>query len=108
MDAYYDDTSIHGMTCHYGLGAVEGQQMAAVLANSLREEADWKIRDTKESDLFVLNNSNMPGVLLETGFISNSQDLANLTDPDYLKRLAARIAEGLLDYLESTALPSGT
>lgn len=104
VDSYYDDVSVRGMTCHYGLEASNGMQLALTLAAALREEDDLKIRDTKESDLFVLNNTNMPAVLLEVGFISSQQDLDCLTSPDFQKRLAGKIADTLAEYLEPSGL----
>ncbi len=43
----------------------------------------------------VLKAPDIPSVLLELGFMSDAQDLANLTSPDWRARMAAAIARGL-------------
>lgn len=43
------------------------------------------------SDIYVLNNSLCPAILVECGFLSNEKELSSLRDENYQKRLAACI-----------------
>ncbi|MBQ9539713.1 MAG: N-acetylmuramoyl-L-alanine amidase, partial [Treponema sp.] len=52
-------------------------------------------RGIKEEEWFVVRNAKMPSVLVETGFLSNEQEAALLSDDDYLKKLSLGIYNGL-------------
>ncbi len=52
-------------------------------------------RGIKEEEWFVVRNAKMPSVLVETGFLSNEQEAALLSDEDYLKKLSLGIYNGL-------------
>jgi N-acetylmuramoyl-L-alanine amidase len=52
-------------------------------------------RGAKEEEWFVVRNSKMPSVLVETGFLTNEKEAKLLTDEDYLKKLSFGIYNGL-------------
>ncbi len=49
-----------------------------------------------------LENTDIPGILVECGYINNSADRAKLLDPTYRKNLAEGIVAGLKAYVEGT------
>jgi len=59
-----------------------------------------------KSRLYVTRNSKMPAVLVETAFLSNPDDLAKLTSPDWRQKLALAIADGVKDYAGAPPAPS--
>lgn len=52
------------------------------------------------SDIYVLNSSFCPAILVECGFLSNENELADLCDENYQKRLAACIFAAVTNTLE--------
>lgn len=65
----------------------------------------------EESDLFILRNAKIPGLLVETGFLSNAVEKRLLQDEEYQEKLANSIVEGILEYCRAEdewnkALPS--
>jgi N-acetylmuramoyl-L-alanine amidase len=54
-----------------------------------------------DSDFYILKNSDIPGVLVETGFMSNSTEKELLIDKSYQSKLATVIANGIEDYLQA-------
>ncbi len=52
-------------------------------------------RGIKEEEWFVVRNAKMPSVLVETGFLSNEEEAALLSDEGYLKKLSLGIYNGL-------------
>lgn len=52
----------------------------------------------READYKVLVNTSCPAVLVEIGYLSNSQDASRLRDPTYQNRLAQAIVNGILTY----------
>jgi N-acetylmuramoyl-L-alanine amidase len=47
----------------------------------------------------ILSDSNVPSVLLELGYITNSDDYSKLTDPSYQERIGQAVAQAFLDVL---------
>ncbi|MBP5444008.1 MAG: N-acetylmuramoyl-L-alanine amidase [Treponema sp.] len=54
-----------------------------------------KSRGMKEEEWFVVRNSKMPSILVETGFLSNAEEAKLLMDDEYLKKLALGMYNGL-------------
>lgn len=55
-------------------------------------------RGVKRARFAVLRDLNAPGVLIETGFISNRAEEILLNNRDYQEKLARAIAEGIISY----------
>ncbi len=53
-------------------------------------------RGIKERDLYVLNASRVPSVLLELGFLSNEDEARNILSPAWRQMVANAIAEAVL------------
>jgi len=68
-----------------------------------------KVRKGKvqQAPFLVLKSPDVPSILIETAFISNSYDEKNLSSPDYQARLAQAIFQGIQDYFHTNA-PPGT
>lgn len=60
-------------------------------------------RGTKHALLEVLRNLSCPGVLLEVGFLSNSEEERRLANPNYQNRVATGIAEGINAYRQAVS-----
>ncbi len=58
-------------------------------------------RGINDADFVVLRETEMCAVLVETGFMSNSEELSRLCDSAYQARVAQGIAEGITQYLNS-------
>ncbi|MBK5200148.1 MAG: N-acetylmuramoyl-L-alanine amidase [Spirochaetaceae bacterium] len=52
-------------------------------------------RGIKQADLYVLNVSRAPSILIEVGFLSNEDDARNLLNDTYLHKMASSIARGI-------------
>ncbi|OJF75986.1 MAG: N-acetylmuramoyl-L-alanine amidase [Treponema sp. CETP13] len=57
-------------------------------------------RGIKEEEWFVCKNAKMPSVLVEMGFISNTQEAAYLIDKNYLHKVALGIYNGLVSFVK--------
>ena len=62
-------------------------------ANTLFPNYKIKQRD----NLYVLNKTNMPAVILEMGYMSNPEDLKILTDKSYHDEIAKGIELSILE-----------
>ena len=55
----------------------------------------------RQADFFVLQAPDVPSVLIELGFLSNLDDISNLTQTDWQNRTAEAIARGISTYFDS-------
>lgn len=79
----------------------QSKNLAKYIQKALISSTGAKDRGVKITNmLYVLNNTKMPAVLVETGFISNQEDLYSLVDDDYQDKIAGAIALGICDYFE--------
>ena len=59
-------------------------------------------RGARPKQLYVCQNTNMPAVLTEVGFLSNIQDAAYLTSKSGIRQIAIDIYNGLMEYYTIT------
>lgn len=70
----------------------------SVVSSVQRAFPSSRIRGVKEGDLYVLNCTWMPSILIELGFISNEDENARLVDTAWQKKMAKAISDALLQY----------
>ena len=74
---------------------------ASLYAFSAKNFPGDKDRGVKTAPFVVLIGANMPSVLAEIGFVSNSKEEALLKKPDYRQKLAEALYKGMEKYTES-------
>ena len=80
----------------------EADRLAAAIRDSVRVELqpDNK-RPLKHSEgIYLLENSKIPTVLVECGFLSNPEECEKLSKKEYQKRLSFSIVCGIIKYIE--------
>jgi N-acetylmuramoyl-L-alanine amidase len=83
-------------TFYYSSGA----RLAQYVQNSVMASfSQLPNRGVKQARFYVLRNTSMPSVLVETGFVTNNYDAYMLGDPAQRSRMAQAIAQGILQYL---------
>ncbi|PLS68958.1 MAG: hypothetical protein CV045_04930 [Cyanobacteria bacterium M5B4] len=56
-------------------------------------------RGVKSARFYVIYKTTMPSILIETGFVTNAEEAANLNNPGYQQRLGEGIARGVHQFL---------
>ena len=79
--------------------ATSSKALAQLVLNKVIENTEAKSRGVKHGDLSVIRNTKMPAILVEGGFLTNDDEMQRLKDPNYLKRVAWGIAQGIHAYL---------
>lgn len=69
------------------------------LAKSIQIELNDK-QVVLNNEYYMYSRIKKPGVLIELGFISNSNDRNNLQNNEYRKKISAKIIEGVINFLE--------
>ena len=77
----------------------ESARLAELVQDNLGEVHDGGDRGVKQAGFMVLTTARRPAVLVELGYSTNRADARVLTDRASQRRLAARIADAIVDYL---------
>jgi N-acetylmuramoyl-L-alanine amidase len=80
--------------------SAQSQKLAKLIIREARFEPGVKVRGDgiRICHFFVVRNTLIPAVLVETGFLSNHQEHSKLISPLYRQKMAEIIARGILDY----------
>lgn len=80
--------------------SVLAQKIQTLVANNIQPDNKRSIKPS-ESGIFLLEHINHPAVLVECGFLSNSEDCSNLNSPPYRSRLCFVLFTAICDYFQS-------
>ncbi|RAK19902.1 N-acetylmuramoyl-L-alanine amidase [Anoxybacillus vitaminiphilus] len=76
----------------------ESYLLAKEIQSQIVKNADMYDRGVKDNRFYVIRNNNVPSVLVELGFISNSNDAKKLTSNQYQEIFAQSIYNGIVQY----------
>lgn len=74
--------------------------LAQSVMQKLEDNTGAKSRGVKHGNFLVIRETEVPAILVEGGFLTNSDEMERIKDPAYLKKLAWGIAEGVQAYLK--------
>ena len=74
----------------------ESGKFARTFQDRIKSHIPMKSRGVHSANFYVLRRAKMPSILLETGFISNSNDEALLKQPAFRDKIVDAISRGLL------------
>lgn len=72
----------------------ESRKIAELLSSKFETELARTTKETQEAPFYILKNSNAPSIVVELGYVTNSNDFVFLTDENSQQR----IARTLLDF----------
>ncbi len=73
-------------------------RLAQLIQNEIKDKTDLTDRGVKTANFYVIKNTVMPAVLVETGFIDNEKDAEFLTSEEGQNKIAAAIASAVAKY----------
>jgi N-acetylmuramoyl-L-alanine amidase len=85
----------------------QSTDLATKIQRQFRERVNRNDRDVKQAGFWVLYNTKMPSVLVETGFITNPDEERYLTSKEGQDYLASSIFRACRDYLNEIDSKSG-
>lgn len=89
-------TNWSGAQVFYHPKLEENKKLAETMQQALKDFPPGNKRQVKQdSDILILKSVNVPGVLIEAGFISNPAEAAHLNTDSYQQKLAEHIAKAL-------------
>lgn len=92
--------SVHGAQSFYYQRSENSKRLGDIIQNRLNKEINIdKPKMAKPNDsYYMLINSKCPGVIIECGFLSNSNEAGKLVDAQYQRKISEIIAECLKKY----------
>ena len=79
-----------------------GKQLATYIHNKIIASTGSTNIGVVADNWAVTRETTMPAILIECGFMTNTQELANLINPSYIQKEAEGIVAGIVEYLENT------
>lgn len=101
---------------HYGVSKYNGAQVfysknnekSAILAQEIQKSIveslqPDNLRQTKQAgtSIYLLYHSDVPSVMVECGFLSNSVEAKKLIDEEYQMQISKAISEGIIKFLKA-------
>jgi len=79
--------------------------LAQSIVHQLEPSVALRRYPVRQADFFVLQAPDVPSVLVELGFLSNSDDMANLLQGEWQGRTAEALARGISSYFDGLSAP---
>lgn len=97
-NALENEEDYEGIYTFYHPDKPSDKAVAEMIQEAVTSVSGGLDRGAQSEDYFVLRETDMPAVLIETGFMTCPEELSKLQDPDYQKLLAQGIVQGIMAY----------
>ena len=97
---WYPNTSISGAEVLYNEINPSNRLLAKSIMNEFKKDLNSTRRITT-TDLYMYRNTTIPGVLVECGYLSNSNERELLQNKKYQKKISQSITKGIINYLKT-------
>ena len=98
----YPEEYVKGAQVFYYGQSQEGKELAEILQESMVQQLEKENHRTAKANesYYLLKKTESPTVIVECGFLSNSEEAKLLADKDYQKKVAEAIHTGIKKYLK--------
>jgi N-acetylmuramoyl-L-alanine amidase len=90
---------INGLETYYYASA-QGRRLAKAIHNRILRNTNMRDKGVRQARFYVIRRTKMPAVLVETGFVTGSQDAARFASASGRTQIAEAIAQGIIDYIQ--------
>ncbi len=100
----FTDSKYSGAQMFYSEKNPEGEQLAKIMQERFRsvlQPENERVAKAVGDDLYLLDNTINPAVMIECGFLSNPDEAAKLESEEYQKQVAFTIMTGIKEYERS-------
>ncbi len=97
---WYQNSAHKGAEVLYNSINKNNKILAEAIMNEFKTNQKSK-REIKKTNLYMYKNITIPGVLIETGYLSNPTERRLLQSESYQKELAKSITNGVKNYLKA-------
>lgn len=99
---FFDDPSEWGMQVWYTANESTSKALADNILNNTKmfiQPENKRSNKVSDNSYYILHQASVPSVMVECGFMSNLQEVANLKSDAYRKRIACTITLGIMQYI---------
>ena len=96
---YISNSKWQGLQIFYNNKNKENEIIANSITSYLKQTSSNIREPKKENNYYMYKQINIPGVLIELGFLSNPNDRYRLTKEEYQDKLSKSIANSIENYL---------
>jgi len=93
------NSGVNGVETFHARGSTVGKELAQYVQSQIIANTGATDRSVKAAGFYVIARTSMPAILVETGFVTNPTEAANLNNPSYQKRMAEAIAKGIDQFM---------
>lgn len=100
----FPQTKYHGAQTFFPPNSPDSQSLANEVQNSIKlnvDNANDRAALVKKEQIMILKNLKTPTIVVECGFLSNSEEEKLLGNEDYQNKLAAAIKKGVDNYYKA-------
>lgn len=97
----FENGKYHGTQMFYSTNHPDSEKLARAIQTSvvmLLQKDNTRELKPAGSDIYILDNTQVPAVIAECGFLSNPEERQKLMDDTYQQEIAYAIAMGVIDY----------
>ena len=92
-------SNVNGVETFFARGSSAGRELATLVQSQIIADTRANDRGPKAAGFYVIVRTSMPAILVETGFVTNPNEAANLNNPNYQKLMAEAIAKGVDQFM---------
>ncbi|ABO50106.1 cell wall hydrolase/autolysin [Desulforamulus reducens MI-1] len=89
-----------GPEAFYFKKSAQGKMLAEIIQKELYQIPGINHRAVKTGRYYLITHTDMPCVIVETGFLNNPEEREKLTDKKYQLIMAEAITKGIINYLK--------
>jgi len=97
----FPQRNTYGMETYYHLKSSPGKALAELIQEQLTQLQSDNKRKAKAGDYYLINQSKMPAVIIEVGFISNPRERKLLMSDEYRDSVAVAVSTGIERYFNT-------
>ncbi|MDV2684328.1 N-acetylmuramoyl-L-alanine amidase [Alkalihalophilus lindianensis] len=96
----FSSSSANGVESYWNSthSSADSKKLAESINKYLASDLGMNNRGVKEAGFVVIRQSRMPAVLIEVGFITNTNDANKMKQPDFYNKAANAVLKGIEDY----------
>ncbi len=94
-------SAVSGVETYHAPSASLGQSLAELVHQQILATTGANDRGVRSARFYVIRNTSMPAILVETGYITNPSEASRLVNSAYQARMAEAIAKGIDQFLKS-------
>jgi N-acetylmuramoyl-L-alanine amidase len=95
------NSNVNGVETFYARGSSAGRELATLVQSQIITNTRANDRGPKAAGFYVIVRTSMPAILVETGFVTNPTEAANLNNPNYQRLMADAIAKGIDQFMRA-------